>query len=140
MEAAEREAVAAEEECATAAARARVAQERAAVPPDLDAPATAEDIPEPRTIQDTMLLHEATAILNLHAQAVAVQNIRSLVPIVLDLKTGNYNCWCEAFILTVGKFSLQGHILTDAAVVVTLTSLAWIASPALGFSVPSPLS
>jgi hypothetical protein len=46
----------------------------------------------PPNIQDAMLLDKDTyAILNLHAQVVAVQNIRSLIPLVIDLKTGNYN-------------------------------------------------
>ena len=31
-----------------------------------------------------------SAILNLHAQAVAVQNIWTLVPVVLDLAADNY--------------------------------------------------
>ena len=60
-----------------------------------------------------MLLHEAAAVLNLHAQAVAVQNIRSLVPVVLDIAAGNYTRWSEQFLLVLGKFSLQDHVLLD---------------------------
>ena len=60
-----------------------------------------------------MLLHEAAAVLNLHAQAVAVQNIRSLVPVVLDVAAGNYTRWREQFLLVLGKFSLQDHVLLD---------------------------
>lgn len=60
-----------------------------------------------------MLLHEATAIANLHAQAVVVQNIRALVPVVLDLVTPNYSKWCDRFLTTLGKYSLSDHVLTD---------------------------
>ena len=60
-----------------------------------------------------MLLHEVAAVLNLHAQAAAVQNIRSLIPVVLDVAIGNYTRWHEQFLLTVGKFTLQVHVLLD---------------------------
>ncbi|XP_072148171.1 uncharacterized protein [Setaria viridis] len=60
-----------------------------------------------------MLLHEVAAILNLHAQAVAVQNIRNLILIVLDVSSTNYACWHEQFLLMVGKFSLDAHIFQD---------------------------
>ena len=36
------------------------------------------------TIHDALLLHEAAAVLNLHAQGFAFQNILCLVPIVPD--------------------------------------------------------
>ncbi|XP_066358175.1 uncharacterized protein [Miscanthus floridulus] len=64
-----------------------------------------------------MLLHEAAAVLNLHAQAVAVQNIRHLIPVVLDVAAGNYTQWHEQFLLTVGKYALQDHVLRDVPVV-----------------------
>lgn len=38
-----------------------------------------------------MTLHEAAVVLNLHAQAVAVQNIRSLIPVILDTAVDNYS-------------------------------------------------
>jgi len=53
-----------------------------------------------------MLLQEAAALLNLHAQAVVVNNIRSLVHIVLDVDSGNFNHWRDQFLLPLGKFSL----------------------------------
>jgi hypothetical protein len=40
-----------------------------------------------------LLAHEADAIINLHAQAVVVQNIRSLFPAVLDIDSDNYTRW-----------------------------------------------
>lgn len=70
------------------------AHERASAPLDPDAPEE-EDIPKaiqvPHPIQDAMLLHEAAVIHSIHSQAVAVQNIRSLMPIDLYLKANNYN-------------------------------------------------
>jgi hypothetical protein len=44
---------------------------------------------------------------------VAVQNIRALIPVVLDLTAGNYNRWRDQFLLTVGKYSLQDHVLQN---------------------------
>jgi hypothetical protein len=35
-----------------------------------------------------------------------VQNIRSLVPIVLDINSGNYMRWREQVLLFLGKYSL----------------------------------
>lgn len=54
-------------------------------------------------------------LLNLHAQEVAVQNIRALVPLVLDVTSTFYARWRESFLLTVGWFSLQDHALSDVA-------------------------
>ena len=53
---------------------------------------------------------QSAAVLNLHALAITVQNIHSLVPIILNLKISDYNHWHEAFLLIVGKFSLQRHV------------------------------
>lgn len=41
--------------------------------------------------QPSVQAREVVALLNLHAQAVAVNNIHSLVPIVLDVDSGNFN-------------------------------------------------
>jgi hypothetical protein len=46
-------------------------------------------------LHGALLLHEAAALLNLHAQAIAVQNIRSLVLVVLDINSGSYSKWHE---------------------------------------------
>ena len=40
-----------------------------------------------------MLMQEVAALLNLNAQATAIDNIRSLVPIVLDVDSTNYGSW-----------------------------------------------
>ena len=54
-----------------------------------------------------MLLHEAAAVLNLHAQAVSIQNIRSLIPTTLDINSDNYARWRDQFLLTAGKFNFR---------------------------------
>ncbi|XP_039780882.1 uncharacterized protein LOC120648211 [Panicum virgatum] len=76
----------------------------------------------PSDLHQALLLHEAAAIINLHAQAVAVQNILSLISVVLDVSSGNYTRWRDQFLRTVGKFSLQGHVLLEELVA---TYLDW---------------
>ena len=55
---------------------------------------------------------QSAVVLNLHAIAITVQNIHSLVSVILNLKISGYNHWHEAFLLIVGKFSLQRHAAT----------------------------
>ena len=103
------------------AALARADRERAAAkaaaaalapsPHEGESPASA-----PLDLHGAMLLQEAAALLNLHAQAVAVSTIRSLIHIVLDVDSGKYNRWRDQFLLTLGKFSLQDHVHLDAPV------------------------
>ena len=102
--------------------RAKAAEERAAdddsdqepdTAPGVDADA-ASDRPPAEDVRAAMLLHEAAAVLNLHAQAAGVQNIRSLIPVVLDATSGPYTRWREQFLLAVGRFALQDHVFLDA--------------------------
>ncbi|XP_072150616.1 uncharacterized protein [Setaria viridis] len=111
-------AVVQERDAATAHLRealARAAQERKGAPPDSDEEDARDDLSvvydQAPDTQQAMLLHEAVAVLNLHAQAVAVQNIWNLIPIILDVAADNYSWWREQFLLTVGKYSLQDHVL-----------------------------
>ena len=41
-------------------------------------------------LEATLLHHEAATLLNLHAQAVAVQNIRTLIPLLLNANSAFY--------------------------------------------------
>jgi hypothetical protein len=59
------------------------------------------------------LVHEAAAIINLHAQAVAVQNIYTLISTVLDMESNNYTRWRHQMLLVLGRFSLRRHVLAD---------------------------
>ena len=64
----------------------------------------------------------AAAIAQIHTQAVAVQNIKNLVPIVLELQSPLYSKWHGYVLLTVGWFHLTDHVLVD---VPPLDDLAW---------------
>jgi hypothetical protein len=44
---------------------------------------------------DTTLHHEAATLLNLHAQAVAVLNICTLIQLLLDVNSTFYVRWCD---------------------------------------------
>ena len=121
-EAAEQEAAAAGQERDAAAARARDALARAAAArqkaaaafPDPDDDRDSHDVATHVYDPDRAAFDNAVALLNLHAQAVAV-NIRSVVHVILDVNSGNYARWREPFVLAIGKYSLQDHILSDAA-------------------------
>ncbi|XP_034585377.1 uncharacterized protein [Setaria viridis] len=59
---------------------------------------------------------EALAVANLHAQAAGVQNIRSLVSVVLELSSPHYNQWRDLVLLTLGRYSLADHVTSDVVV------------------------
>jgi len=109
---AEQEAAAAAQEQEAAAARAAAERKEDAPSDDEDGDDSSTVDSEPPATPDPLLLHEAAVLLNLHAQAVAVQSIRSLIPVVLDVNSGSYSRWREQF-LTFGKYSLQTHIFND---------------------------
>ena len=56
---------------------------------------------------------EAAAIAHLHSQAAAVQNIKNLIPIVLDLQSSNYSKWRGYVLLVLGRYALKDHVLSD---------------------------
>lgn len=66
------------------------------------------------SVHDDADRYEAALVANLHAQAAGVQNIRALVPVVLDLLSPQYNKWRDLMLLVCGRFSLSDHILRDA--------------------------
>ena len=105
-EAAEKEAAAAALERDAAAQRARDALARAAKERALAAKGdhganrdeekqedAASVDSDGNAIHHAVLAHEAAALVNLHAQAISVQNIRSLVHVLLDINAGNYTRW-----------------------------------------------
>jgi hypothetical protein len=114
----------AEEEAANAskardAAIARADRERAlaaaalqpSTPMESSAGGSASPAGGPADLHSALLLQEAAALLNLHAQAIAINNIRSLIHIVLDVDSNHFNHWCNLFLLVLSKFSLQAHVL-----------------------------
>jgi hypothetical protein len=57
--------------------------------------------------------YEAAVIANLHLQASGVQNIRSLVSVVLDSSSVHYARWRENVLLTLRRYALADHVLSD---------------------------
>jgi hypothetical protein len=64
---------------------------------------------------------DADHIAALHAQATGLQNIRSLVSVVLDPASSHYPRW-KGQVLTLRRYALDDHVLDDVA---TPPSLAW---------------
>jgi hypothetical protein len=64
-----------------------------------------------------------------HAAAIAVLNIKVLVPLVLDRASDNYNRWRAMFVTVLGKYALTDHVVNDdrsAWVQMNCTVLTWI--------------
>jgi hypothetical protein len=57
--------------------------------------------------------YEVAVIIDIHVQAVDVQNIRSLISVTLDLSSTYYAHWRDNILLTLGRYSLSGHVLMD---------------------------
>jgi hypothetical protein len=57
--------------------------------------------------------YEAAVIANLHLQASGVQNIRSLVSVVLDGSSAHYPHCHENVLLTLQHYALFNHVLSD---------------------------
>lgn len=55
----------------------------------------------------------AAATAALHSQAVAVLNIKALVPITLDLASPNFPRWRALFVNTLEKYALTNHVFED---------------------------
>ncbi|XP_062193564.1 uncharacterized protein LOC133896962 [Phragmites australis] len=58
---------------------------------------------------DMRALAVANAQTGLHAQAVAVQSIKTLVPV----DSANYSKWSNLLLNTLGKYALDDHVLSD---------------------------
>ncbi|EAY90498.1 hypothetical protein OsI_12090 [Oryza sativa Indica Group] len=56
---------------------------------------------------------DADARNALHTQAVAVLNVKALVPVTLDLAAANYSRWRGLFIVILGKYALTDHVASD---------------------------
>ncbi|XP_066373154.1 uncharacterized protein [Miscanthus floridulus] len=68
-----------------------------------------------------------------HAAAIAVVNIKVLIPLVLDRAANNYNRWRSLFLVVLGKYALMDHVLANvvhadrpAWVQMDCTVLTWI--------------
>jgi hypothetical protein len=66
------------------------------------------------SIPDVIGTYETANVANLHAQVVAVQNIRSLVMVVLDPLSTHYTHWCDLMLLTLCRYALDGHVFMSS--------------------------
>ena len=64
---------------------------------------------------DRSIISEAAAVAHLHSQAAAIQNIKNLIPIILDLQSSNYSKWRGYVLLILGRFELKDHVLSDVS-------------------------
>ncbi|XP_072150428.1 uncharacterized protein [Setaria viridis] len=55
----------------------------------------------------------AAATATLHAQAMTILNIKSLVPLILELASPSFNRWRGLFMNTLKRFELDDHVLSD---------------------------
>nr|CAE02545.1 OSJNBb0069N01.7 [Oryza sativa Japonica Group] len=49
----------------------------------------------------------------LHTQAVAVLNVKALVPLTLNLAAANHSRWHGLFLVILGKYALTDHVTSD---------------------------
>jgi uncharacterized membrane protein YgcG len=79
----------------------------------------------PRTIP-TVLWHDPAdpLVAQLHIQAGSVQNIRLMVPVILEPESSSYARWRDLLLLTLHHYALDDHILCDPAGVAP--TAAWV--------------
>jgi hypothetical protein len=58
---------------------------------------------------------DAALTAHLHAQAVGLQNIRSMVMIILESSSPDYKRWHDLVLLTLRRYALDDHVLDDHA-------------------------
>jgi hypothetical protein len=52
-------------------------------------------------------------VAQLHLQAGSVQNIRLMVPVVLEPESPSYTRWRDLLLLTLRRYALDDHVLCD---------------------------
>jgi hypothetical protein len=79
----------------------------------------------PRTIP-TMLWHDPAnpLVAQLHLEAGSVQNIRLMVPVVLEPESPSYTHWRDLLLLTLHRYALDDHVLCDPTGVAP--TAAWV--------------
>jgi hypothetical protein len=58
---------------------------------------------------------DTTLTMHLHAQAAGLQNIRSVVTIILEPSSPDYKRWRDLVLLTLRRYALDDHVLFDVA-------------------------
>ena len=71
----------------------------------------------PRVAHTVVLWHDPAdpLVTQLHYQAGGVQNIRLLVPVVLEPESPSYARWRDLVLLTLRRYALDDHVLLDTA-------------------------
>ena len=55
-------------------------------------------------------------VAQLHLQAASVQNIRSLVTVLLDPTSSSYGRWRDQVLLALRRYTLDDHVLLDTPI------------------------
>jgi hypothetical protein len=85
-----------------------------AAPPPRPATATTSAlVAAPRQAAPTADAFEISSVSYLHAQAVGIQDIRTLVPVVLGVTSTQYPRWRDLVLLTLQRYALDDHISSD---------------------------
>jgi hypothetical protein len=108
-----------ERDAADALARQIAEAEQLLVPPTYhDIGATSSGSTGHRTSTTAVIWHDPTdpLVAQLHYQAGGVQNIRLLVPVVLEPELPSYACWRDLVLLTLRRYALDDHVIVDASV------------------------
>jgi hypothetical protein len=81
---------------------------------------------------------EVAVIANLHAHVAGALNIQALVSVVLDPVSTHYTRWRDQVLLTVQRYTLNDHVVTNATPHLLMSwhrmnivMLSWILAPSL---------
>ncbi|XP_066308036.1 uncharacterized protein [Miscanthus floridulus] len=112
------------------------AEQLLVLPTSYDTAATSSGSTGHRASHTTVIWHDPADphVAQLHYQAGGVQNIRLLVPVVLEPESPSYARWRDLVLLTLRRYALDDHVLVDASVAVQTPSwlrldsvvLSWI--------------
>ena len=96
------------------------AEQFLSLPASTDVRATSSGTAGPRVSHTAVLWHDPADLFvaQLHYQAGGVQNIRLLVPVVLEPESPSYARSRDLVFLTLRRYALDDHILLDASVAV----------------------
>jgi hypothetical protein len=93
-----------------------------APPPRLATPAAPGPAVEPGQAAPVVGTFETSFVGYHHVQAVGIQDIRTLVPIILSITSTQYPRWLDLVLLTLQRYALDDHISSSAP---TLDDLHW---------------
>ncbi|KAK1359350.1 hypothetical protein POM88_043824 [Heracleum sosnowskyi] len=62
-------------------------------------------------VENTFSLTHTDSLANPFHLAHAITNIKTLIPVTLDIKNSNYRKWSHVFLITAGRFLLDNLLL-----------------------------